>query len=399
MKLPKRYNYPSPGFASYWTEPTGLRLLQKLGYTPDEESVRQYAALYWEGDEAVDPLISEFFSGQQHKQAHQWLNEILLKGVSNVKDIPEALRNFFEGLEQVPNWVDFNLLNKGARFVQRTGISSANILRNYSLMGGYESAAINKPLVYTGALKKGAAKRMMETYDFWVNVTGTDAMRVGRPGFKSAGKVRFIHALVRHYVQKMKEWDNNKWGIPLNQGDMVATHLGFTLVYLEGLRKVGFSPTGKEIDGLFHLWKYIGHVMGIPKDYLPDEETQAIAGLYKWTMAQPGADEDTKALAEALVDEPLHAHQPKEWWAKKLQLEAHLAFNEYLLGEHSCQRIGIRKSKLPGIVPELFKAVNLAKEPLIHRNKYLYYESAAAGRADQDKLRSIFLKAHPTVWT
>ncbi len=55
-------------------------------------------------------------------------------------------------------------------------------------MGGYESSAINKPLIYTQALKKGAAKRMAETVEFWVHVTGEDAMQRDGIGFKSAIK-------------------------------------------------------------------------------------------------------------------------------------------------------------------------------------------------------------------
>jgi hypothetical protein len=31
-------------------------------------------------------------------------------------------------------------------------------------MGGFESAAINKPLIFTGALKTGAAKRLVKNY-------------------------------------------------------------------------------------------------------------------------------------------------------------------------------------------------------------------------------------------
>jgi hypothetical protein len=398
MKLPERYTYPSPGFSAYWANSTGIKLLKKLGYRPDEASVRQYAALYWEGDEAVDTLIRKYFTGASHSHAYSWMESCIKGEDHNKHQIPEDFQSFFHDLEQVPAWVQPDLLEIGAQFSQRTGISAANILRNYSLMGGYESAAINKPLVFTGALKKGAAKRMMETYDFWVNVTGTAAMAVGAVGFRSAVRVRFIHAQVRHHVQKMDGWDNNKWGVPLNQGDMVATHLGFTLVYLEGLRKIGFQPSEEEISGHFHLWKYIGYIMGIPAEYLPDEEAAAIDGLYKWTMAQPAADEDTRALATALVDEPLHAHYPSKLWAKKLQLEAHLAFNEFLLGKDSCQRIGLRKSKIPLLIPSVIKNIQQLKEPLLHSNRYLYFESVAAGRAEQHRLRSIFLKAHPSVW-
>lgn len=397
MNLPERYQYPSPGFSCYWRETTGKRLLDKLGYTPDENAIRDYADLYMKCDEEADRLIREVFEKHGHRKAHQWLNEALDKGFESIDDMPDLMNDFFRKSENIPEWLDFRLLEKGSSLCRRAGNFAAIVLRNYSLMGGYESSAINKPLVFTGALKKGAAKRMAETYDFWVNVTGKDAMRIPQMGYKSAVKARIVHALVRCYLLKSPEWKNEKWGLPLNLGDMVATHLGFTLVFLVGLEKVGMKPTEEEKHGLFHLWKYIGYLMGIDIAYLPENEREAIDSLYKWTMAQPVADEDTKALAISLVEEPLSANFPEKEWQKKAQVQVHLAFNYLLMGKESCERIGIPKSTM-SYVPGIMVTANVIKEPVIHSGKYFYDNAVNRGRIQQEFLRKMFQKAHPSVW-
>ncbi|HBW81055.1 MAG TPA: DUF2236 domain-containing protein, partial [Sphingobacterium sp.] len=63
---------------------------------------------------------------------------------------------------------------------------------------------------------------------------------------------------------KHGQWQTEKWGIPLNTWDMLATNLGFSLVYLTGLKRMKFNILKSEVDGLFHVWKFIGTLLGIP---------------------------------------------------------------------------------------------------------------------------------------
>src|SRR5690606_42033264 len=98
-----------------------------------------------------------------------------------------------------------------------------------------------------------------------------------------------------------------KWGIPINTWDMLATHLGVSEVVLVGLRRMGIKPGEEEIKGLFHFWKYISYLLGIPVELLPDHEPEAIKALYYWTMTQREGDVDTLQLARALQEEPVQA--------------------------------------------------------------------------------------------
>ena len=283
--LPKRFTYPSPGFSHYWQYGAGKRMLRKLEHVPDKESIEAHGKLLMEYDELGDRVIKEAYEKLGFHKASELIDEALNKGLHSVKDAPEAIQHLFSQVEVIPDWVDKDKLNAGSAFCRRAGTMGLIVLRDYCLMGGYESSAINKPLIYTQALKKGAAKRMAETIEFWVNATGENAMERFSIGFKNAIKVRLMHAYARTSIQKMPDWSNEQWGIPINQCDMVATNLGFSLVFMEGLKRVDL-PTEKEIDGVLHLWKYIGYLLGILPSYLPDTQKQAIETLYKWTITQ-----------------------------------------------------------------------------------------------------------------
>lgn len=391
--LPQRFTYPSPGFSDYWQQGAGKKMLLKLKHIPAQPEIEDYCKLLFEKDELADKIVKTVFEKEGYLKSHQLLNELLVKGAHTVPDIPAQLQKLFNELESPPDWLDEKLLEAGSAFCRRTGAFGLIVLRNYCLMGGYESSAINKALIHTGALKKGAAKRMAETLDFWVNVTGEHAMQRSGIGFSSAVKVRMIHAFSRAYIYKQPQWDNNQWGIPINQGDMVATNLGFSVVFLEGIRRVGFKPADQEVKGLFHFWKYIGYLLGIPPTYLPDTEEQAIETLYKWTITQPMADEDTRTLAEALMNEPVLASFPKYKWQKKLLIKAHLGYNYFFLDNRACSTMGLPRT-LFRYMPYLAKLQNSIKESFTLSGTNSYKMAVIRGRKSQELIRDLFMRGH-----
>lgn len=100
----------------------------------------------------------DLFEGLGHEHGHTSLNTLLEHGSGTTPDMPTSLRNLYNESLIVPSWLDEKIMQAGAEFCQRAGIFILVTLRNYSFMGGYESAAINKPLIFTGALKAGSAK-------------------------------------------------------------------------------------------------------------------------------------------------------------------------------------------------------------------------------------------------
>jgi hypothetical protein len=390
---PQRFFYPSPGFSDYWQNGVGRNLLAKIEQTPSYQEIESYSKLLLETDTLADEIVRDVFEKIGYKEGHQLLNEILSNDRNTTKPFPPALQKLADELNQPPAWLNRELLEKGSSFCRRTGPFGFIVLRNYCLMGGYESSAINKSLIFTGALKKGAAKRMAETLEFWVNVTGENALAHNNIGFVSSVKVRMIHAFARAYIYKQPEWKNELWGMPLNKGDTVATNLGFSIVFLEGIRRMGFKPSEEEIKGLFHFWKYIGYLLGIPPEYLPDNEQEAIALLYKWTITQPTADEDTCVLAAALMNEPILASFPKHNWQKKALIKIHLGYNYYFLGNRACTTM-----KLPATLfkylPYIAKLQNSTNEIITTRSNYFYTRAVKSGRKKQEKIKLLFMRGH-----
>jgi len=412
QKTPSRFHFPSPGFTKYWSEGRGRFLSKKIaGELPLEDEIEQKIPWLFQVDELADKVIREVMIPHGYPKTMQLLNQALSKGsFENLSaqgdssthfdyaqrkllttSIPQILIDLVEFSLQKPAWLDLEKVEIGAKLCRRSGTRGFMVLRNYCLMGGYESSAINKPLIFTGALKKGAAKRTTETTDFWVKVVAEHALRNPQAGIRECILIRLMHSYARVSILNGEGWRKDDWGEPLNQWDMVATNLGFSLVFLDGIRSLGVNAKPEEAEGLFHLWKYIGYLLGIPAELLPDTEEQAIRELYAWTITQPPADADTQELARALMFEPLSSNFPSKMWQKKRVIQLHLAYNYFFLGADSCRAMGL-PVKGWSIFPFMLKNITRLQEIYYRTSEKAFENGVRKRRKNQEMVARLYLE-------
>ena len=351
--IPVRFQTQSKAFFDFWEFEGGLSLLKQLPVKPNVEEAGKFVPYFYKVDDLADAVIEEHCKNPKTfiQDIDQIISSILK---TNNEGLSSSVLNLKNQVTKLPSWLDKELLNMGCEVCNISGKSGLIILRNYSLMTGYMSAAINKPLIATGALKKGPTKRIGETTEFWVAVTQKDNLKIGNQGFYFALKTRLIHSFSRKMILQHTSWEIDQQGLPLNQWDMLATYLGFSVVFLEGLKKVGFTFSDQEHKATYHLWRYIGYLIGIPDEILPQEHLQAIESLYLWTRTQPEADEDTIQLAQALHMEPLLSQFPPRRFEKKFIQNVNLGFDYYLIGSKSCEILNLPKAP---IFKQLIKTV------------------------------------------
>lgn len=383
MNTPKRFVYPSPLYTKYWSN-HGKHLRNKISI-PSKDAIEAKLPLLNQIDSLADEVVKDTYLKLGYAEASLLITNALNNGITNTDNAPESLKALFREVDAIPDWLNFELINYGTDFCNRSSDLGLMVLRNYSLMSGYRSTPINKPLIFTGALKKGAAKRLEETTEFWINITGKDALKRNEIGFKSIIKIRLLHSYSRLMILQKADWNAKDWGQPLNFWDMLATNLGFSLIFLDGLRKLNFNPSENEVAGLFHFWKYVGFLLGIDPKLLPDTEEQAILSLYEWSISQMDADEETQTLAIALMNEPLSARYPEKAWQRKLMKEIHLSYNNYFLGMDDCNVLGLRQSKFNAAF--ISRKVNFFLEKRVNNDPKFYEKMRLKGRKKQEFIR------------
>ena len=239
-----------------------------------------------------------------------------------------------------PDWFDPRLAQIGAVAYRRYPLMLIWLLRNVALMAGYSIPALSLPLLQTGALMHDALPRLMRTYAYILAVSEhpqldfhspsrsqrapiTEVLAIGSEGWRQSIQVRQIHTLVRQNLIKGKltaangiitdaakhqhpdgSWNTDYWGVPINQTDMVATHLQFSLLIMRGLRLLGARISREEAEGILHLWNLASYWMGVDLERLPKDETACWEWLYTYLSIQQLDFKMGRPLAKALHDLP-----------------------------------------------------------------------------------------------
>jgi hypothetical protein len=225
----------------------------------------------------------------------------LADGVDSMQDPPPALREFFDVVETVPDWVDWDLVEAGARVFRALGQNSLDILLQLSLIGGYRFGGPTDLLVATGGLSGDSTmRRLGETQKWGVALSQPGGMRRGSEGYVVAVHVRLMHALVNESFAA--RWDVERWGRPINQSDQAATLGLFSGVPLIGCRALGARITRAESRAYMHLWKYVGWLMGVDEKWLMDTEREQHRLNYHILLVQDDISDAGPKLANAIVD-------------------------------------------------------------------------------------------------
>ena len=237
-----------------------------------------------------------------------------------------------------PDWFDPKLAQIGAVAYRRYPLMLIWLLRNVALMAGYSIPALSLPLIQTGALMHDALPRLMRTYAYILAVSEhpqsdmgmrnhsqpiDQVLAIGSEGWRQSIKVRQIHTLVRQNLLKGKgnaaagvipnadqhhnpdgSWNTDYWGVPINQTDMIATHLQFSLLIMRGLRLLGARISPEEAEGILHLWNLASYWMGVDLARLPKDEAASWEWLYTYLSIQQLDFKMGQPLAKALHDLP-----------------------------------------------------------------------------------------------
>jgi len=356
--IPTRFK-PNPNKKEAWR----LKLLLGKKGLPTTAQIQQFGELLMQGD-PLDDNLANWAQDVGFMQARALLDKALDEGIDQVPEAPEFLKNLFAHIDTEPVWLDWELLELGQQAICRAGIVGTLIMRDVALMGGYGNSAINKPLVFTGALADGAARRTSETRAFAVEATRPGALKRFGKGFKTTIRVRFLHAVLRRRIRSHPDWRDHEWGIPINQGDMLATNLAFSVVYLTGMRALGFRYRRREREGIIHLWRYLGYLMGINEDILVTNEKDGLRIIYTLLISQPEADEDTRTLARALMNEPYETMDNGRFAKLKaeVQLRMHNGISHFFLGNAPYLNLGLPENRRWTWVPlAIFPIVTVAE--------------------------------------
>lgn len=314
---------------------------------PDATEFRRLGEHLTVGDEPADRLVEWMYAAGMDR-TRPLFEQALADGIDSVADAPDPLREFFTEIEAVPDWVDWDTIDLGARVMRSGGADGLYIARDVALLGGYMFAGFNQTLLRTGALEKGSNARFAETSQWAIDVITENGLAPGGVGYRSTVRVRLIHAIVRRHVAALPDWRPEAWGLPINQTDMAATLVGALIAPSVGAIAMGTVHRPREYEAVAHLTRYVGRLMGVQDDFLPTSFRDSVRVLLHTSYALSTPDETTRQLSIPMVDDPLSwNYRTLPGLRRRLARSQHLSITSAFLGPGAMRTLGLPTRVLP----------------------------------------------------
>ncbi|WP_157963771.1 oxygenase MpaB family protein [Actinocorallia populi] len=258
-----------------------------------------FEALTW-GDPTADAVVADLVEIGRGK-GMRMLRQGLAEGVESLEDPPASLVRLFEEIDRRPEWLRPELLEEGARAYCRHPLTIGLALGPASLVGSYVNGAAVEPLALTRRFTDQGQVRTYETASWLWSAARPGGLERFAPGLAATVRVRLIHAFVRHHILTGLPWDADRLGHPINQADSAYTLIEFSLIPLRVMRGFGIRHTARERAAVYHLFRYVGYLMGVDERVLPrtEEEFAELERIYHLTGAQP-SDYSRELVAELL---------------------------------------------------------------------------------------------------
>lgn len=353
MPAPKRADRNTEGAAGFIPSRHGAdvaaqrRLAAPIGWlirgNPEPDAARWQALgeALMHGDPLADAVV-DWMQSVGMREGWRLFQRALDEGLEAVPDDASALRALIAHCACWPEWVNPRTLARGAQVVHELGMTSHYVLRDVALMGGYQAAAINPPLILTGALDGGTERRIAETMKWVVAATAAGGLDRHAEGFKSTLHVRVLHAVIRQRLRRRSDWSEADMGLPINQTDMAATFLGFSVVQLFAARFMGVPITRRDAHAVMHLWKAIAWLIGTDEAWLTDDEQEGRKLLYQITLSQKPPDETSRKLGRSLMDETLGVPYPfPRRLRARFEQARHLSVTRFFVGREGMRNLGL----------------------------------------------------------
>ena len=121
-------------------------------------------------------------------------------------------------------------------------------------------------------------------------------------GWKLSVRIRIIHARVRYLLNNSGEWNTEEWGTPISSAHLGYAISAFSARLLKHMKTLGAYYNDVERESFMAVWRYSGHLMGVPKTILFRDEEEALKLYDIGLMCEPDAPTELVVMAHSLVN-------------------------------------------------------------------------------------------------
>ena len=265
------------------------------------ETAANYVAHTLIGDPLADAMMEDLSSFSRQEQALLFQAVLQEQDWVSLADAPPSAKEFFEDTEKVPGWVDFDSFIPGIRMFHRNSHLILGAFVGGTLVEGF-ATNISKAFFISGKVRDQGVRRLRQNNRHMIEVFMPDGLTRDGDGWKLSVRIRLVHAQLRWLLGNSDDWDQEAWGLPISSAHLGYAITSFSARLLDHMKRLGAEYTDEERDSFMSIWRYTGHVMGIPASILFQDEDDARHLRRIGSMCEPPPCPESAVMANALVN-------------------------------------------------------------------------------------------------
>ena len=317
------------------------------GRAVNPDRADNYLAHTTVGDPVADALV-DCLSSLPRAEATR-LIELGIQGGDDaaLRAAPEPVREFFDACYDPPDWLDIPSLTPGYRLFHRnTALVLAGMVAGV-LVEGF-TTNIAKSFFITGRLRDQGIRRLKQNNRHMLEIFMPGGMERHSDGWALSVRIRIVHATVRRLLTRSGEWDIEELGMPISAAHVGLAISAFSARLLHHLKSLGATFDEEERKSFMAIWRYSGHLMGIPETILFRDEQDALDIFRIGNLCEPEISMESKVMATSLVNSaPLFAGLTERHARRKLASYI-FRISRALIGDDVADGLGYPKESTMG---------------------------------------------------
>jgi len=280
--------------------PTAYRTGYERARWNDPELAHRYVEHTTKGDPLADAAI-ESMVGLPQKRIHEIITAGMEEDEAGFRDAPPELRELIESSSIQPDWFDSKAVYPGCRAFHADSDLYVQALVGSSIVWGF-TTLISKSFFTTGRLTDHGVRRLRQNIRQLIEIMIPGGLERHGEGWKLSVRIRLIHAQVRYHLRRSDEWDEAEVGTPIHIGHVALAAANFSARVIEAAKRLGAEPTAEESEAFVQIWRYSGHLMGVPETILFRSEAEALELCRVAVACEPRPTIEGIVMANALVN-------------------------------------------------------------------------------------------------
>lgn len=235
-----------------------------------------------QGDSLADGTVERLIRERDVSEVNRLFQIMRSDAQPFPPDLAPPILEFLEQTSELPAGVDLERVQRGEAAYMRHAFTAALVLLAKSLPEGYQAPCLTEILMISRDLARSPYDRLLGVLQMLVRVCSVHGFTPRGEVVVTAQKMRLLHAGIRTLVARHRPEYEQRYGVPVNHEDMLATLIAFSYLVIEGLQRLEVGLADQEAEDLYYLWKVFAQMAGIhPADdpnstaYIPQNVAQA----------------------------------------------------------------------------------------------------------------------------